>query len=168
MTVNDAGLGPLQDRIQTLERQLHKRRYADAYARFYAPMALLGAMLVFQPIFDDVVVKDGTSTFTSTYGTLWEMAGQDAGGPAVVGLVLVFGLIALLGVGAFGKGGSGLGWGVFGVATLIVLMLLTKPGTGTPTPDLSIAGKAGLGLGLAALLIGAIHGSQPLWHPDDR
>jgi hypothetical protein len=128
-------------------------------------MALLASILAFTPIFDDVVVKDGTSTYRATYGTLWEMAGQDGGGPAAVGLLLVFALIVLLGMGAFGKGGTGLGWGIAVPAALSVLMLLAKPGTGTPTPDLSIAGKAGLGLAFAALVIGAIHGSQPLRYP---
>ena len=165
--MNDAELGQLRDRVQTLERRLRDRRLADAYARFYAPMAVLGAVLAFLPIFDDVVVKDGTSTYHATYGTLWEMAAQDGGGPAVVGLLLVGGLIVLFGLGAFGKGGPALGWGVVTIAALIVLMLLTKPGTGTPAPDLSIAGAAGLGLAFAALVIGAIQGFQGLWRPEE-
>src|SRR6266702_7695668 len=70
-------------------------------------------VLSFPPLLEDVIEKaDGVTTTTWRYGTLWEMAGRDGGGPAAAGVLTI---------------------AIAAHAAVLALMLLTMPGTAEPT-----------------------------------
>lgn len=142
----------LERRVAELESRQAGRM--PAYGRFYAAVAGLSIALVFMPIFDDVVVDE---SYTRSFGTLWDMASTDAGGPAVFGILLVATLVIMLVVATFRVRGPGLPSAIAVVAGLIILMLITKPSTGTPTPDLSPAAAGGLALYLCTAALAVIH-----------
>jgi hypothetical protein len=122
------------------------RDQAEGYARFYAPLAVVSVVISFLPLLED------------GYGTLWEMAGRPGGGPAVIGVLLMVALIALLGFAAFKPVAKpGIPFAIAGVAALIVVMLLTKPGTGTPTPGLTPSGDAAVAITVCAAALGFFH-----------
>ncbi|HTJ37042.1 MAG TPA: hypothetical protein VL738_27770 [Dactylosporangium sp.] len=132
---------------------------SQRYARFYAPLALLTFALAFAPLFDDVVEYDarGQVEMRAHYGTVFDMANTGGGGAAVIGIVLLFSLVGCLAAVAFGARGPALPGTCAGLAALIALMLITKPGTGTPTPHLSGFGAVGLALAVATVVIGGTH-----------
>ncbi|MGI5227424.1 hypothetical protein [Actinoallomurus sp. CA-142502] len=130
----------------------------DRYVRFYPTLALGSLALAFLPLFDDVTVDTGPVTIRQTYGTVFDMAGRPGGGPAVIGVLLLFGLVAMLAVAAFASPRSaGLPSAIAVVAALIALLLITKPATDTPKPHLSDGGTAGLVLVICATVLGAAH-----------
>ena len=47
--------------------------------------------------------------------------------------------------------------GLVALASLLIVMLITKPGTGRPTPELSGAGQAGLLLGVWIIAVAIVH-----------
>ena len=118
----------------------------DGYERLYGPLAVTTFVITFLPI-----LPDG-------YGTLWQMAARDDGGPAVLALVLVYALIGCLLRMTLSPVRTG-GWPltVAGLAAVLALMLVLKPGTGTPTPDLTPYGHAAMGLALLTLTLGVAH-----------
>jgi hypothetical protein len=63
------------------ERNWVRHMIATGYARLYGPLAVVSVVIAFQPILG------------GDYGTLWEMAGRRGGGPAIVGVLLMGGLI---------------------------------------------------------------------------
>jgi hypothetical protein len=136
---------------------------SDRYARFYAPLAIGSVTLAFLPLFKDVVVVSGTGTMSAKYGSVFDMAGRSGGGPAVIGLLLLAGLVAALIVAVFRVPSAVLPAVIAGLAALIVLMLLTKPGTGDPTPDLTDGGLAGLVLAVCTTLLGVTHAVHLSW-----
>ena len=142
-----------------IDRQADARRAAisDKYARFYAPLAIGSLVLAFLPLLQEVVEEeDGTTTITS-YGTIFDMAGRPGGGAAVIGILLLGALVLLLAIAAVRAPSAWLPVAIAGVAALIALMLITKPGTGTPTPELTDSGSAGLGLMFFCVALGLIH-----------
>ena len=118
----------------------------EAYSRLYGPLAVTIFVITFLPI-----LPEG-------YGTLWQMAARDDGGPAVLALVLVYGLIGCLMRMTLRPVNTG-GWPVViaGLAAVLALMLVVKPGTGTPVPDLTPFGHAAMGLSLLTLVLGVAH-----------
>jgi hypothetical protein len=119
---------------------------SDRYARFYAPLALVLFGLSFAPVFD-----------ADDYGTIFDMAGRRGGEPAVIGLLLMVGLVAGLTLAAFRTPGIALLVLNAALAALIAVMLIAKPGTGDPTPDLSGFGTTGVALAIAAVLLSIAH-----------
>jgi hypothetical protein len=103
-----------------------KDQIALGYARLYGPLAVVSVVIAFQPILGE------------DYGTLWEMAGRPGGGPAVIGALLMGGLISFLAYASFRPAQTtGVPAVIAVLAALIAVMLLTKPGTGSPTPELT-------------------------------
>ncbi|MGW7683747.1 hypothetical protein ACWGID_23620 [Kribbella sp. NPDC054772] len=101
------------------------------YARLYGPLAVVSVVISFQPI------------LPPDYGTLWEMAGRQGGGPAILGALLMGAMIALLAHASFRPATTvAVPTGIAVLAGLIVVMLLTKPGTRSPTPELTSFGDA--------------------------
>jgi hypothetical protein len=136
---------------------------SDRYARFYAPMAIGSIMIAFLPLFEDVVVVEEWGTRSTEYGSVFDMAGRPGGGPAVIGVFLLAGLVAALALAVFRVRSAVLPGMIAGLSALIVLMLLTKPGTGDPTPDLTGSGLAGLVLAVCATLLGITHAIHLSW-----
>jgi hypothetical protein len=139
----------LEDRLATLECAA---RFA-VYSRFYAAIAILSVALSFMPLFNDVVKDD----FRSSYGTLWQMAARPGGGPAVIGVFLLLGLVALLVIAANQVRSRLLPIAIAADGALIAVMLIAKPGTGTPKPDLAVGGLIGLTIALSAMALGVAH-----------
>jgi hypothetical protein len=139
----------LGGRLAELEHAIR----TGVYARLYGAIAVLALALSFMPLFEDVVDGD----LRTTYGSLWQMAGRPGGGPAVLGVLLLLGLIALLVVGTVGVRSAMLPIAVAVDALLIVLMLITRPGAGTPKPDLTGAGTAALVIALCAVAVSVAH-----------
>jgi hypothetical protein len=131
----------------------------DGYARLYGPLAVVSAILIFLPLLEDVVIVDSSGGSLSwDYGTLWEMAGNRNGEPAVLGIVLAVVLIVLLTTATFRSSCSWpLPTAIAVFSGLVALMLLTKPGVGDPPPDLAPAGVAALVAAVCAGVLGIAH-----------
>jgi hypothetical protein len=143
--------------------QWHRDRRAeisDRYARFYAPLAVSAIMLAFLPLFEIVVEQNEFGVSTSDYGSIFEMAARANGSPAGLGVILLGALVILLVVAAFRIRSAGVPVALAIVASLIALMLITKPGTGTPTPELSGSGLAGLVLMIGLVVLAIAHAIQ--------
>lgn len=125
----------------------------EGYARLYGPLAVVTFVITFLPI-----LPEG-------YGTLWQMASRDDGGPAVLAIVLVYALIGCLMRMTLRPVQTG-GWpiAIAVLAGVLVLMLILKPGTGTPVPDLTPFGHAAMGLALLTLALGVAHAVQLRLH----
>jgi hypothetical protein len=132
--------------LARLRQELYDAGVATAYARLYGPIAVVALVLAFQPIIDE------------DYGSLWETAARPAGGPAVLGLLLMFVLVGCLGYATLRPVRTvAIPVTISIVAALIVMMLLTKPGTGNPRPGLTYEGEAGLALSLLTIGLGLAH-----------
>ena len=130
---------------------------SELYGRFYAPLALGSVVIAFLPLFNDVESGEGDSTSRTSYGTVFDMAARPGGGPAVIGVALLVALVGLLTIAAVRVRRVGVPVLIALVATLIAVMLITKPGTGSPTPDLSDGGRAALALAVCAIVLGLAH-----------
>lgn len=133
-------------------------RIADRYGRFYPPIAVVVVVLAFLPLYRDVVVHYGDGvTMTASYGSVFEMAGQDHGGPAVAGILLLVLLVIMLAASTF-RGTSAVAPGVTAaVAALLAVMVLARPGTGSPAPALTDAGTAGVALAVCTAVLAFAH-----------
>ncbi|MFI7063979.1 hypothetical protein ACIBL3_23535 [Kribbella sp. NPDC050124] len=119
-----------------------RQAIATGYARLYGPLAVVSVVIAFQPILSD------------DYGTLWEMAGRPGGGPAVIGVLLMGGLIWLLAAAALRPVVStGVPALIAVLSGLIVVMLLTKPGTGSPRPELTSFGDAAVAVAVCTFAL---------------
>jgi hypothetical protein len=119
---------------------------AAGYARLYGPLAVVSVVISFLPI------------LPVEYGTLWEMAGRHGGGPAILGVLLMGGMIALLAYASFRPARTTLVPGAIAVlAALIVVMLITKPGTASPRPGLTSFGDAALAVAICTLALAVSH-----------
>jgi hypothetical protein len=119
---------------------------AAGYARLYGPLAVVSVVISFQPI------------LPPEYGTLWEMAGRESGGPAIIGVLLMGAMIALLGYASFRPARTTLVPGAIAVlAALIVVMLITKPGTASPRPGLTSFGDAALAVAICTFALAVSH-----------
>ena len=119
------------------EGKLETRRQFDCYPRLYAPMAVPSVVLSFLPLLEDVIEKaDGVTTTTWRYGTLWEMAGRDGGGPAAAGVVILASFVVLL---------------------VLATVRVRSKALPMPTPDLTDAGVADVALLLVILGTAVIH-----------
>lgn len=132
-----------------LRKELYDAGVATAYARLYGPIAVVAVVIAFQPILD------------GDYGSLWETAGRPAGGPAAFGLFLMFGLVGCLGWATLKPAHTtALPVAISIIATLIVLMLITRPGTGSTKASLSYHGNAALAIGVVTIALGVAHAIQ--------
>jgi hypothetical protein len=133
------------------------RRVSTAYAPFYAAFAVVSLVLALLPPFENVSYGDPRSPSTVTFDTLLDMAERDGGGPALFGLLLLALLVALLVTAAFRVRSAVLPVWSAGLAVLLALMLVARPGTGTRTPDLTGAGQAALAVLFAIGTLAAAH-----------
>lgn len=145
----------VDQRITNLERELRQRSVWEGYARFYAPLAVVSIALSGLPIFEDTF--DASSGFSSTYGTLYDMAATHAGAPAVLALFLIGLLVTQLAFATVKPGNAALPIGIAVTSAVLVVMLLTKPGSGDPTPDLGSGGVAGLVLASCTIVLCTTH-----------
>ena len=131
---------------------------AARFGRFYAPVAVGLFGLSFLPMFHDVVTHDDGVTMTTHYGTLWNMAADSAGDPAVFGIMLLLLLVALLVPAALRRQpGRLLTGSIAVVAALVTLMVIARPGTGSPTPSLTPYAAAGLAVVIATVVLAVAH-----------
>jgi hypothetical protein len=144
-------------RITRLEIELEHREAFHGYARLYGAVSVATLFLLFLPILEPARENVDGYTVVTPYGTLWEMAGDQSGDPAVVGILLAVGLIALTVFGAFRPRSLGLPIAIAVVAALIVLMLVVRPGTGDPEPGLTAEGNAGLALAVGVGILAIVH-----------
>src|SRR5690606_13215325 len=136
----------LQARIAALERERALSAASDVYGRFYGPLAVLSLAVLCMPILSDVVIEDDRSTLTHRYGTLWQMIDTSGGGAGSVAIMLMVGLVALLVSATVRVRGLGQPIAIAVIATLLLVMLLAKPGTGDPTPEFAAGGYLGIGV----------------------
>lgn len=129
----------------------------ERYGQVYGPAALLGAAISFTPVFDGRVVPSGNSFIVTDYDSLWVEAGSDAGATAVVGLFVLFALVAMLVVATFRPPRTVvLPIAIAATSVLPLIMLATKLGASTNT-ELSVAGGLGLGMACFVLVTGIAH-----------
>ncbi|MGH3716129.1 MAG: hypothetical protein ACRDT4_22100 [Micromonosporaceae bacterium] len=160
MTEQDE-LRALAARVDALERELAARGRFGAFQVFYGVVAALSLGLVFLPIFSDVTVDLGEgSHYTRSFGTLWDMAGRPAGGPAVLGIGLMGLLIVLLVMASMKPRRPGHLVAIAATAGSALLMLLLKPNTGSPPPDLTGSATLGAVLLAATVVLSVVHATQ--------
>jgi hypothetical protein len=133
------------------------RRAGERYARFYPAIAVVLFVLSFFPLYDDTVVRDGDVTEVTHYGSVFELAGEDQGGPAVVGILLLAVLIIVLAIGSARSASALLAATIAIFASLVAIMVLAEPGTGTPAPAVSDPGAAGAALTIATAVWAILH-----------
>lgn len=116
----------------------------------YVTGAVLAFVGVFMPTFAD---EPGHEGFDYTTPSLVTLVGEDGGGAALLGILVVLAMVATALRAAGGRRAFGPPSGVLALACVAVLMLLLKPGTAGSTPSLGAGG--GLLLGTALVLAGA-------------
>jgi hypothetical protein len=136
---------------------LEYARISEWYARFYAPLAVVSAVIAVMPIFNTPVTVDGHTVLIDRYGNLFDMASRSGGDPAVLGLLLLAAMLVLLIVACVRVRSRAVPIGLVVLAGLLIVMLVTRPGTGSPRPELSGAGDAGLVLGIWIMVLAAVH-----------
>lgn len=112
-------------------------------------MAIISVALSFVPLYDDVTDRAGRPQ--THLGNLYEMAGRPGGTPDAIGIFLLAIMVALLITATFRPPTIGLPTALALDTTLIVVMLLTKPGFGDHPPSLSYAGTADVALGVVTI-----------------
>ncbi len=157
---------PLELPPAHLEWQRRRDAIAGRYARFYAPIAIAVTVLAFVPLFRDEVDL-GDTVLTVTSRSLVGLAGS-AAGPAAFALILLGALVALLVAASFGAGGGWLPPSIAGLAAVLLVMLLARPGFGPDKPGFTAAGVAAIVLAGWLLVLGLAHaihlypvGAQP-------
>lgn len=144
----------LRQRVLRLEYEAGERAISDAYARFYAPLAIMAVLLSTMPLYKSFQVSEGVHrTFEST----WEMAGNIGGEPAVLGLFLLAGLVTVMCVAAVRTKSAALPISIAVLATLVVGMILLKPGTGTPKPGLTNLAVVGVAFTVVIIALAIAH-----------
>ena len=132
-----------------------RRTLSSAFARFYAPLALVALALPFVVVFVPLPEDGQTRAAVST----WDLAagpGHDATDQLAVALLGV--LAVLLAVAAFRSLSAPARPAVVVLLALVlVLMLALRPGFSDPVPDLAAGGQAALVLGLAMIALGVAH-----------
>jgi hypothetical protein len=132
--------------LTQLRKELYDAGVATAYARLYGPIAVVAVLIAFQPILE------------GTYGSLWETAARPAGGPAVLGLFLMFLLVGCLGWATLRPvRTTALPVAIAILAALIALMLITRPGTGSPKASLTYEGNAALAIAVVTIGLAVAH-----------
>ncbi|NIK57107.1 hypothetical protein [Kribbella shirazensis] len=123
-----------------------REQLAAGYARLYAPLAVVSVVISFQPL------------LPGRYGTLWEMAGRPGGDPAILGVLLMGGLVVLLAYASFRPvTTAGVPVGIAVLAALIFVMLLTKPGAGSSPPSLTPFGDAAVAIAVCTFTLAVSH-----------
>ena len=99
----------------------------------------------------DPVADEGS---LRTYGSLWETATDPAGGPAVLGIILLAagGVVAVASVALEGRAGRAPAVALAVIGVLGMVMLLSKVGTTDPKPDLGPGGSMMLLLAVLVVL----------------
>ena len=135
-----------------------KARPFSSFRWLYLPLAISAASIPFLHLFENIYVRVSPITsFSATYGTLFELAGNLNGGPAVLALLLLAAFIAAS-VWAMARPAVMAAPAIAALlAGLLILMLLTKPGMGEPTPQLTPAGNSALWLGVTAAVTAIGH-----------
>lgn len=144
-------------RLTRLELDLERRRAFSGYARLYGGVSVVALFLLFLPVLEDVREREDGTVYNYDYGTLWEMAGDQGGDPAILGILLALALVGLTAVAAFRPYSVGLPVAITVVAGLIVLMLIFRPGTAEPVPGLTPEGNAGLALSIGVGCLAIAH-----------
>lgn len=150
----------LEQRVARLENEASERTISDAYARFYAPLAIVALALSAVPLYKPVQVSEGVRR---TFDTTWEMAGNHGGDPAVLGILLLVGLVTVMSVAAVRTKSAALPISIAVLSALIVTMILAKPGTGTPRPDLTNEAIIGVVFSVAIVAISIAHAAHLLY-----
>jgi hypothetical protein len=141
-------------------RAIQRHQAAEAYARFYAPLAVAAILVTFVPLYNDYAATSPGGGVTVTFGTVWDMAGRYGGDPARLGIVGLTVIVALLVRGAFVVQNAVLPAILAVLAGAVVVLVIAAPGTGPIWPGLADGGYAAItvgGLILATSLAHAIH-----------
>lgn len=136
-------------------------RALDGYARLYAALAVLTVVVSFQPLFARTVAAGGVLI---PYPMLspWQELADTAHASTVLGLALFLVLVALLTVGAFGGGSTGVAAGTAVVSVLLGILVLQRPGYSDPPPDLTPWGMVAVVVGFATAVLASTHAIH-LW-----
>lgn len=154
-----AGTNQLRQRLEQLEIEVADRALSDAYGRFYAPLAIVAVLLSFLPLYQPVMISEDVSR---TYESTWEMAARTGGDPAMLGLLLLAGLVVAMCVAATRTKSAALPITIAVLAALLAGMIVLKPGTGTPKPDLTLAAIIGVAFSLVIVAVAVAHTIQLL------
>lgn len=140
-----------------------ERRAADPsslrwFGIAYIPLAIAVAGLSFLPLYRDVTVNfsDG-ATLLDQYGSAWDMAARPAGGPAVLGLILLFAFACLSLSAVWKPTARGIPRALMVLSAAIMLLVFLRPGTGSPKPPLASAAYDGFGVFGLALVVALVH-----------
>jgi hypothetical protein len=128
------------------------------FARLYASLAVVTVVVSSLDLYEDIVVRDDSSTFTRRFGSVWWLAWEDGGGVAGIGIVLLLALVALLlKAGLYPSRSVGYPIGIAALGAVCGLVVLARVGIRPPLPDLAAGGQATAATTLMLVVVGVWH-----------
>lgn len=147
MSGQDA-LAPLDPRLAVSAR----------FARLYPSLADVTVVVSSLDLYEDIVVRDGSSTFTRRFGSVWWLAWEEGGGVAGIGIGLLLALVVLLlKAGLSPSRSTGYPIGIAAVGAVCGLVVLARVGIRPPFPDLAAGGQATAAVALMLVVAGVWH-----------
>lgn len=135
----------LARRLAALEAEREYVRRFSGFARCYPAFAIVLAALTFLPLYDRLVHKD--TGFSWSFGSIWQIIGDDNSGAGLLGLMLFGSLATMLTSATFARSASvPLLVACAVIALILVAMILLKPAMPDPPPDVGYGGEAAIGV----------------------
>lgn len=147
----------LGERVERLERDRRHDARFRGFGSAYAACAAALIVATFLPLYDKAVDKEyGTSW---SYGSIWEILGQDDSGVSTIAVVLIVGLVGLLAVATFARITEAIGLliSISAIGVILAIMVVSKPATPDLKPAIGHGGQAGIAIVLIAAAIAAVH-----------
>jgi hypothetical protein len=138
-------------------RVIQRHHAAEAYARFYAPLAVAAILVTFLPLYNDYSATYGAGAVSVSFGTVWDMAGRYGGDPARLGLAGLAVIVALLVRGAFVVRSALLPSVLAVLGAAVVVLVIAAPGTGPIWPGLAEGGYMAITVGGLIVLTSLAH-----------
>jgi hypothetical protein len=144
--------------VTTPQLRVVQRHHAgEAYARFYAPLAVAAILVTFLPLYNDYATTTSGGELTVSFGSVWDMAGRPGGDPARIGILGLAVVVALLVRAAFVVHGPLLPAVLAVLAGAVVALVIAAPGTGPIWPGLADGGYAAITIGALIVLTSLAH-----------
>ncbi|UYM04068.1 hypothetical protein [Solicola gregarius] len=156
-TTDRQELDRLRRRVEELAGHRRQAETFGGFSRIYAALGVALLVVSFLPMYDRAVDKD--SGLSWSYGSIWEILGQDNSGASTLGVLLLIGLVGLLAIAGFVRIDESVGLlgSIAAIGLLLALMVVTKPATPDVKPDVAYGGQAGVALVLTAAAVAAAH-----------
>ncbi|MDN5855163.1 MAG: hypothetical protein L0K86_20400 [Actinomycetia bacterium] len=147
----------LWERVDRLERDRRHSAQFRGFGCVYAACAAALFVVSFLPLYGKTVDKE--YDITRSYGSVWELLGEDTSGASAIGVLLILVLVGLLGSASFAQITEtiGLPISITVIGVIIAGMVVAKPAIPDPQPAIAYGGQAGIAVVLIAAAMGAVH-----------